>query len=133
MTARARQMSWGITLVGLLLGGGTILFLSRAQAVNGLSGQDIAQIRKRVRSEVWGDALPKWSLANARDLPRRLWRTCKTRVEPPTQWQNISGQPTQINGQFSFTPADTWMVFTSDGRAFLLQKVKGSWQINGRG
>ena len=112
MTARARRMSCGIALAGLLLGGGMTLFLCRSQAANGLSGQDVAQIRKLVRNEVWRQfTLHPWSLANLRHMPRQLWRTCRARIDQPTQWQNMH----TLQPGYYPDPNDTWLVQTSNG------------------
>jgi hypothetical protein len=115
MTTCAKRVSWGMAIAGVLLVGETALFLSRSQAVNGLSGQDVTQIRTRVHGEVWRryTTPPKSSLAN---VSRRLWRAWETRIDPPTQWENVSGRPTWKNGQFGFFPEDTRVVSTSDGR-----------------
>src|SRR6516162_11922199 len=110
-------------------GSGATLLLTPSKAVDGLSRQDVSQIRTRVHGEVWRrySTLPKSSLAN---LCRRLWRAWEARIDPPAQWANVSGQPTWNNGQFGFFRENTWVVSVSDGEVFLLQKVKGRWHIN---
>jgi hypothetical protein len=134
MTAHAKLMSRGLALAGILVVGATTVLLSRCPAVDGLSGPDIAQIRKRVRSEVWRRyTLPNWSLANVKDVSARFRRAFKTRIDSPTQWHNVSGKPTWTNNQFHFFPDNSGLVETSDGQLFLVQKVQGHWQVNGRG
>src|SRR5262245_13314967 len=128
MTARAKRV-WWIAVAGLLVSGGTTLFFSHSHAVDGLSGKDIAQIRNLVRHEVWRYPLSTWSLADVRYMPSRLWRVCKTRIDQPTQWQNMSGQATWTNSQFGHFPDDVWMVSTSGGEVFLVQKLKGRWHV----
>ena len=110
----------------------TVWFPGRTPPVKGLSSQDIREIRRRVRVEVWNRHVPPWRQLHLKYLARDLRGALLTVVEPPQQWDNVSGQHAQIDGQSTEYPDDSWLVLTTDGEAYLLQKIGGHWWLNGQ-
>jgi hypothetical protein len=131
MKVRTRKIIIGVAFVSLLLVGAAKLSFRRTQVVDGLSRQDLVQIRNGVRSEIWRQAFPGGALGYVKYLPRRVWRALATNIDSPERWENVSGQHTMRNGQSTFFEENTWLVFTSDGNALLLEKRKCHWWVNG--
>ena len=131
MKVRTREIIIGVAFVSLLLVGAAELGFRRIQVVDGLSRHDIVQIRNSVRSEIWRQSFPGGSLGYVKRIPRHVWRALATNVDPPERWDNVSGQHTERNGQSTNFAENSWVVLTSDGDGFLLEKRAGHWWVNG--
>jgi hypothetical protein len=107
---------------GVLLAAGITAFRPANVAVNGLSSEDITQIRYMVRSEIWRSVATKLSLSGIRHAPREIWHLVSNRITPPEQWQDLSP-----------LPQNTWLIITTQGDLFTLDKRQGHWRIVGRG
>ena len=64
-------------------------------------------------------------------MPGGIRRALETKIDPPEKWDDVSGQHTERNGQSTNWEEHTWVVSTSDGELFLLQKSAGHWGVNG--
>jgi hypothetical protein len=131
MKARTRAIL-SVMAVALLLVAAALLVPRRPSGLQDLSGQDIAQIRKRVRVEILRRALGAWSLAQMRHFPRQIRHALTTHIDPPDRWDNVSGHYTMINGQSTNFADNSWVVLTSNGEGFVVVKHGQEWWINGR-
>jgi len=103
------------------------------RAVTRLPRKDIVQIQHVVRLEMWRFAATRLSVSKMGHAPRQMWRSVLNRIEPPSDWQDLSGQPTMINGKAATFPQQTWLIFTTQGDCFTVDKREGRWRISGRG
>ncbi len=76
MRRRTKLVLWfGTTLALVALA--WCLVPGGAESVAGLSKDDVTQIRRKVRGDVWRSVFPSWSLSSLRALPwraRDAWR-----------------------------------------------------------
>lgn len=126
-----RKRLWWCAATGMVMAAGVLEFLP-SQAVYGLSSRDIIQMRHVVRVEIWRHLLPEWSFSNIRYLPRQFLRASRDRIEYADRWQNLTGQSTMTNGQFTTHPPDSWLICTTEGRMFLVKKELGHWRVTAR-
>ena len=137
MTRRKKIILFLAAAAVLLAVALTVWFPGLTPPVKGLSSQDIKEIRGPVQRQIWYlfchlymPRLPYRLLhAHAKQIPFIMRETFLTTVAPPQQWDNVSGQDTVINGQTTVWPDNTWIVPTSDGQAYVLQKIGGQWRL----
>lgn len=132
MTILKRGICYGVACTVLVVVG-IIALLPADRAVNGLPSKDIVEIRHVVRIEMWRSAATRLSISRIRHAPRQIWRSVLNRIVPPYDWEDLSGQPTMINGQAATFPQDTWLIITTQGDVFTVDKKQGNWRISGRG
>jgi hypothetical protein len=77
---RVMRMVAAVALISLA----SALIPAHVDFVQGLSRQDVVQIKKLVRKEIWATAFPDWSWRSFRQLPRRFWIASHTRIRRPT-------------------------------------------------
>ena len=131
-TKPARRVSYGVACA-FLLAAGIAALLPAAPTFNGLPGKDVAQIRHIVRSEILRSATTRLSLLRIRHAPGQVWRSVWNRVTPPDRWQDLTGVTQTKSGETSTFLPNTWMIPTTEGDLFFVDKSQGQWRIIGRG
>ena len=111
-----KKAVWILAEIGLIAVA-VLFMLTRAEFVEGFSREDVAQIKKAVRKEVWGTVFPDWSGRSFRQMPERFWVASHTRIGRPSRH-----------------PDGMVTVMLRDNRLFMdgycnLQKQNGRWVV----
>jgi hypothetical protein len=123
-TRKGRIISCMVSL-GRLLIGGVMLIPRSVSETSELPRQDVIQIGKTIRREIWRKAVPsRWSRAALRRLPDELWRASHARISPTFQWDHYND-----GGGYLY-----WVVEVLDRQGdaydvFHLQKKSNRWVV----
>ena len=132
MTILNKRVFYGLGCA-VLIAAGISALLPADPAVNGLSHKDVVQIRDIVRGEIWrspqrGCHSPGLAIRLARFGVRFV-----TGLRRRTSGQDLAGEPLMKSGESSTLPENTWLITTTEGDVFIVEKREGYWRINGRG
>jgi hypothetical protein len=128
MTILKRRICYGVACT-VLVAAGMVALLPADRVLNGLPHKDIVEIQHMVRIEMWQFVGTMLSSSRIVHAPRQVWRSVLNRISPPYEWQDLSGQTMMINRQTSTYPQNTWLVITTQGDLFTVDKAQGHWRI----
>ena len=126
--AVSRKMT--ICFLLLFAGAGLVgLFMRRTPSVHGsFSQQEVAEIVRAVRRDMWGEAFPDSSWRTIKRTPRALWAVATSRISEVTQ---TVGNRARVKGSFRLqTITDRYARLGWD--SWTLKKERTKWTVQGR-
>jgi hypothetical protein len=115
----------------LLLAGAGLLGLSmrRTLPVHGsFSQQEVSEIVRAVRLDMWGEAFPDSSWRTVKRAPPALWAVATARISEVTQ---IDGNLARVRGRFRLKTISAGYVLTG-WDSWTLKKERTKWTVQRR-